>query len=168
MPTFIRAAQKVTARRRDVSFLAVGGGKNLEPCQRIVSRGDRSIRSLGERKDVEELVKQMDIGVLCTFTEGISNSVLEYMAAGKPVVVTQGGGSSGLIVEGEHGFLVPPSNPTAVAEKIDLLLNDPMNAQQMGAAGRRGLQDYFSLEHLAENTVRMYEAVLCGGSKLVD
>jgi glycosyltransferase involved in cell wall biosynthesis len=156
-PTFIRAAQMV--RRQDVSFLAVGGGKNLGTCQRLASRGKRSIRFLGERRDVEEIVKQMDIGVLCTFSEGISNSVMEYMAAGKPVVVTDGGGSSELVVDGEHGFLVPPSNPTAVAEKIELLLNDPIKARQMGAAGRRRLEECFSLQQLTENTLRMYKEV---------
>jgi glycosyltransferase involved in cell wall biosynthesis len=159
-PTFIRAAQKVTARRHDVSFLAVGGGKNLGTCQRLVSRGDRSIRFLGERKDVEEIVKQMDVGVLCTFSEGISNSVMEYMAAGKPVVVTDGGGSSELVVDGEHGFLVPASDPKAVARRLEFLLDHPSEARRMGAAGRRRLEEVFSLARLAENTVRMYRDVL--------
>ena len=159
--TFIRAAQHVSALREDVIFLAVGGGKNLEACKRMVSPGEQSIRFLGQRDNVEELVQQIDIGVLCTFTEGISNSVMEYMAAGKPVVVTDGGGTSELVVNGEQGFLVPSSNPTAVAEKIDLLLSDPVKARQMGSAGRRRLMESFSLVQLAENTLKMYEAVLC-------
>ena len=164
-PTFIRAAQKVLAQRRDVIFVAAGAGKNLDLCKRMVSPGEESIRFLGERKDVEALVHQMDIGVLCTFTEGISNSVMEYMAAGKPVVVTDGGGSSELVTEGETGFLVPASNPTAVAEKIGALLDEPDKACKMGFAGRRRLKEGFSLEQLVGNTVKMYKSVLRGESK---
>jgi glycosyltransferase involved in cell wall biosynthesis len=164
-PTFIRAAQKVLAQRRDVIFVAAGAGKNLDLCKRMVSPGEESIRFLGERKDVEALVQQMDIGVLCTFTEGISNSVMEYMAAGKPVVVTDGGGSSELVTEGETGFLVPASNPTAVAEKIGALLDEPDKACKMGTAGRRRLKEGFSLEQLVGNTVKMYKSVLRGESK---
>src|SRR5262249_47918534 len=134
--TFIRAAQEVLARRRDVAFVAVGHGKNLDACKRMVSTNETSILFLGERKDVDALVQQMDIGVLCTFTEGISNSVMEYMAAGKPVVVTDGGGSSELIVDGEQGFLVPSSNSTAVATRLEFLLDHPSDAERMGAAGR--------------------------------
>jgi len=161
--TFIRAAQEILAQRRDVIFVAVGDGKNLDVCKRMLSPGEESIRFLAERKDVEALVQQMDIGVLCTFTEGISNSVMEYMAAGKPVVVTDGGGSSELVADGETGFLVPSSNPTAVAEKVELLLGDAEKAQEMGVAGRRRLEKQFSLEQLVEHNLRMYQEVLNGG-----
>lgn len=161
-PTFIRAAQTVLAQRQDVVFVAVGGGKNIKTCKRMVSPGEKSIRFLGERKDVEAVVQQMDIGVLCTFTEGISNSVMEYMAAGKPVVVTGGGGSSELVADGKTGFLVPPSNPPAVAETIELLLADTEKAREMGVAGRRRLEREFSLEQLVDGTLQMYQEVLNG------
>jgi glycosyltransferase involved in cell wall biosynthesis len=158
--TFIRAAQEVLARRQDVVFIAVGSGKNLDACKHMVSTNEKSILFLGKRKGVEALLQQMDIGVLCTFTEGISNSVMEYMAAGKPVVVTQGGGSSELIVDGEHGFLVPASDPRAVARRLELLLDHPSDAERMGAAGRTRIQEMFSLSRLAEETLRMYREVL--------
>ena len=151
-PTFIRAAQEVLAQRKDVVFIAIGDGKNLDACKRMVSPNEECIWFLGERKDVEAFVQQMDIGVLCTFTEGISNSVMEYMAAGKPVVVTNGGGSSELVVNGETGFLVPPSNPRAVAEKLEVLLADAEKARKMGIAGRRRLESQFSLEQLVDGT----------------
>ena len=142
-PTFIRASQQVLAHRQDVVFVAVGGGKNLEVCKRMVSPDENSIRFLGERKDVEALVQQIDIGVLCTFTEGISNSVMEDMAAGKPVIVTDGGGSSELVADGVTGFLVPLFTPGAVAEKIELLLDDSEKARQMGLADGRDWKGNF-------------------------
>ena len=158
--TYIRAAQEVLARCRDVIFVAVGDGKNLDACKRMVSPNETSILFLGKRKDVEALVQQIDIGVLCTFTEGISNSVMEYMAAGKPVVVTDGGGSSELIVDGENGFLVPRSNPCAVADKVLLLLQNPALAHKMGEAGKARITQSFTSRKLAEKTVSMYRALL--------
>jgi glycosyltransferase involved in cell wall biosynthesis len=157
--TFIRAAQLVLQHRNDVIFVAVGGGKNLSACKEMVSSQEQRIRFLGERQDVDLLVQQMDLGVLCTFTEGISNSVMEFMAAGKPVIVTDGGGSRELVVHGVHGFLVPASDPNAVAEKIDLLVSNDDRALQMGMAGRRRVEERFSLKALAENSFQLYQSV---------
>jgi glycosyltransferase involved in cell wall biosynthesis len=161
-PTFIRAAQDVSARRQDVVFLAVGDGKNLDACKGMVSTNEKSILFLGKRKDVEALVQQIDIGVLCTFTEGISNSVMEYMAAGKPVVVTNGGGSSELITDGVQGFLVPPAQPLAVAEKIEILSGDSVKARQMGLAGRKRIEQRFSIKQMTDATIGMYRETLAG------
>jgi glycosyltransferase involved in cell wall biosynthesis len=159
-PTFIRAAQLILEHRDDVLFLAVGGGKNLQACQQLVSRDESRIVFLGQRDDVDLLVQQIDIGVLCTFSEGISNSLMELMAAGKPVIATKAGGSSELIVDGQSGFLVSAANPYLVAEKIEMLLTDFEKARLMGNEGHRRLKECFSLEALVENHIRMYQAVL--------
>ncbi len=166
-PTFIQAAQAILEKRNDVVFVAIGGGRNLEACKKMASESTDGIKFLGERKDVEALVQQLDIGVLCTFTEGISNSVLEYMAAGKPVVVTDGGGSCELVTNGEEGFLVPPSKPSAVVERILELLNDPIQARKMGALGRQKVDQRFSLERLTQETLRMYREVAGPGASRV-
>ena len=160
--TFIQAAQEVLARRRDVVFVAVGDGKNLDACKGMVSTNKKSILFLGKQKDVEALVQRMDIGVLCTFTEGISNSVMEYMAAGKPVVVTDGGGSCELIADGVQGFLVPLAQPLAVAEKIELLAGDSVKARQMGLAGRKRIEQRFSIKKMTDATIGMYRETLAG------
>ena len=158
-PTFIRAAKLILERRDDAIFVAVGGGKNLESCKALAS-GEPRIQFLGQREDVEALVQQMDIGVLCTFTEGISNSIMETMAASKPVIVTNGGGSRELVGDGEHGFLVETSNAVTIAEKIEFLLDNPARARQMGAAAQQRIQDCFSLEALTRNHLVMFEKVL--------
>ena len=158
--TYLRAAQIVLQKRNDVLFVTVGGGKNLESCRRMAAGAGDAIRFLGERKDVEAIVSAMNIGVLCTYTEGISNSVMEYMAAEKPVVVTDGGGSREIVVDGETGFLVPQSNEQALVEKIELLLDHPGLAQRMGQAGKDCLQRHFSLDQLVEKSMRMYQEVL--------
>ncbi len=158
-PTFIRAALSILARRDDVMFVAVGGGKNLEACRALVPAGEKRIQFLGERRDVDALIQQMDIGVLCTFTEGIPNSIMEFMAAGKPVVVTDGGGSRELVIDGEHGFLMPPTDPKIAADRILDLLTDDAMASRMGIAGRARLEQSFSLEQLAQKTLDMYREV---------
>lgn len=159
-PTYIRAAEILLKKRRDVLFVAVGGGKNLESCRQLASGAGDGILFLGERRDAEAIVSGIDVGVLCTYTEGISNSVMEYMAAGRPSVVTDGGGSRELVIEGRTGFLVPPSNPEAMASKIEALLDRSDLAEEMGLAAQRHLLRQFSLEQLADNTLRMYRSVL--------
>jgi glycosyltransferase involved in cell wall biosynthesis len=155
-PTYIRAAQIIRERRKDVLFVAVGGGKNLETCKDMLPSRPEWFRFLGERKDVESLVQAMDIGVLCTFTEGIPNSVMEFMAAGKPVVVTNGGGTRELVLDQKHGYLVPASDPDIVAARIEQLLDNPEFAHTMGVAGRRWLETHFSLERLVRDHLEMY------------
>ena len=88
---------------------------------------------------------------------------MEYMAAGKPSIVTDGGGSRELVLDGHTGFLVSASNPQAVAARIELLLNSSDLGKQMGRAGQARLFDKFSLEQLVENTMRMYRETVWVG-----
>jgi glycosyltransferase involved in cell wall biosynthesis len=158
-PTFIRAAQQISRRRNDVVFVAVGDGKTLEASEKIAA-GSEAIKFLGKRKNIEELVESFDIGVLATFTEGISNSVMEYMSLKKPVVVTDGGGSQELVVDGETGFLVPPENPDALAAKIEYLLDNPAIARRMGEAGEMRLRRTFSLTRMVDETIKLYQLAM--------
>jgi glycosyltransferase involved in cell wall biosynthesis len=158
--TYLEAARLILRKRSDVAFVAVGDGKNLEELRKRYETKDPGILFLGRQNSVESVVNGFEIGVLTTYTEGISNSVMEYMALGKPVVVTDGGGTSELIRDDEEGFLVPPSDPKLVAEKIEILLDDPAKAKAMGVAGRRRLEENFSIERLVENYLRMYKEVL--------
>jgi glycosyltransferase involved in cell wall biosynthesis len=155
-PTFIRAAQEISKSRNDTVFVTVGDGETLEASKKIAA-GMETIKFLGKRKNVEEIVATFDIGVLSTFTEGISNSVMEYMALKKPVVATDGGGTQELIVDGETGFLVPSGNPAALAAKIAYLLDHPDIARRMGEAGEARLQREFSITRMVEETVKLYE-----------
>ena len=154
-PTFIQTARQLSGKRRDVRFVTVGAGQTLAACQRMAA-GIPAIQFLGERKDVEAIVETFDIGVLSTFTEGISNSIMEYMALGKPVVATDGGGTRELVVDGETGLLVPPRDPDALAAKIEYLLDHPHIARRMGAAGAARLRRQSSMETMVERTVQLY------------
>ena len=114
----------------------------------------------GRRKDVEKIVNSLSIGVLATFTEGISNSIMEYMVMAKPVVATACSGSSELVLDGETGFLVPPGDPAALADRITYLLDHPDEARRMGQAGKKHIEEHFSLKTMVDKTVEIYEQAI--------
>ncbi len=157
--TYFAAAQHILSRRNDVVFLAVGDGDNLEACKRSVPAECTGIRFVGAAKDVESIVNIFDIGVLATHGEGISNSIMEYMALGKPVVASEGGGTCEIVLDGITGFLVPPRDPQALAAKICQLLDNPELGRRMGSAGRQQIKEAFSVERLTADTLRLYESL---------
>ena len=161
-PTFIQMARTLSTRRRDVVFVAIGDGETLPACKEMAA-GVAAIQFLGERKNIEEMVETFDVGVLSTFTEGISNSMMEYMALRKPVVATDGGGTQELVVDGQTGFLVPPQNPDALAAKVEYLLDNPETARQMGEAGEARLRRKFSTARMVEETVDLYKLAVANG-----
>ena len=153
--TLIEAARTVLGARNDVSFVCVGGGTELERIRESARFSDRLIFT-GRRSDVESIVNVFDVGVLSTFGEGISNSIMEYMALGKPVVAAEGGGTSELVVDGETGFIVPQRSPRIMAEKIELLLDDAFLRDRMGARGRERIKSEFNIEKMAAAHMELY------------
>ncbi len=159
--TFVEAALRVCARRKDVTFIAVGDGAKLEQCKTmVVPEYANYIKFLGKQENVESIVNIFDVGVLATFTEGISNSIMEYMALSKPVIATDGGGTRELVTESVTGFLVGVTDPRSIAERIDFLLDHPQKAEEMGKAGRKRLETDFNLEKMADNFIEAYRSCL--------
>src|SRR5206468_13025539 len=114
----------------------------------------------GFRLDVPELLQEVAVAVLPSLSEGLSNFLLESMAAGVPVVTTRVGGSPEAVLDGETGILVPASDPRTLASAIESLLSDRDRARRMGQAGRRRMEERFSLEAMARATERLYRSVL--------
>jgi glycosyltransferase involved in cell wall biosynthesis len=158
--TFLLAARNLLNSRQDVRFVTVGDGETLEAMKALVSDAGDRVQFLGRRKDIEKITSSFSIGVLATFTEGISNSIMEYMVMAKPVVVTDCDGSRELVREGETGFLVPPGDYVSLAERIGFLLDNPDEARRMGQAGRRHIEQNFSLKTMVDRTVDIYEYAL--------
>jgi glycosyltransferase involved in cell wall biosynthesis len=156
--TFILAAMRILERRGDVMFVAVGDGPGLNESQSMVppQYQDR-IRFLGKQKEIESLVNAFDLGVLASYDgEGISNSIMEYMALGKPVVATEGGGTAEIVVDGRSGFLVEPENVDDMVSRIEYLLNHEAEAQGMGSWGKKRLFNEFGLELMVEKHIELY------------
>jgi glycosyltransferase involved in cell wall biosynthesis len=162
-PTFFRAAAMVVRKRKDVTFLAIGKNTDSEFSKSYIDREAMDhIKLLGSRVGIESIVNILDIGVLATFTEGISNSILEYMALGKPVIATDGGGTSEIVEDNITGFLVHPSDPEELSGKIEILLNDEQLRLTMGQKGFESAMEKFSMSRMTNEFVTVYNDLLLG------
>ncbi len=118
-----------------------------------------NIMWLGERSDVEELLAASDIFALPSHQEGFSNALLEAMAASLPAVATAIGGNNDAVVDHETGFLVPVRDPRALAAAILRLAKDPDLRRSFAEAGRRRVEQCFSLEACVDRYERLYRAL---------
>jgi glycosyltransferase involved in cell wall biosynthesis len=109
---------------------------------------------------VSDLLAISDVCVLSSTAEGFSNSILEYMAAARPVVATNVGGAREAVGEGETGYLVEAGDDETMAASILLLLKDPEAARRMGERGRQVVLKKFSCEAQLERTGALYEQLL--------
>ena len=160
-PTYFKAAEIILNKRKDVTFLAIGNHTDSDACSELIKKDFKeNFRLLGKRANVESYINVMDICVLATFTEGISNSILEYMALGKPVVATDGGGTCEILQDQKTGFLVQKSDPVQLAEKIELLLNNSELRNEMGASGKKRVGDVFSIDAMANKFISVYNVAL--------
>jgi glycosyltransferase involved in cell wall biosynthesis len=149
------AAKKILRQRNDVTFVCIGDGPRLEQIKEMAENSERIIFT-GIRNDVESIVNIFDIGLLITFEEGISNSIMEYMALAKPVIATDGGGTKELVIDGETGFLIPQKSPDLLAEKIDYLLNNKNLRKNMGEKGRERIQKEFHIDKMINEHIKLY------------
>lgn len=163
--SFIKVAERVLSEREDVTFLAIGDGNKMQETKnKIPSHLTNHIKFLGALEDVESVVQIFSVGVLCTnlkvHGEGISNSIMEYMALQKPVVATKCGGNAELVIDGETGFLVSNNDIPRMAERIRLLLDSVHVRTGMGEAGFIRLRERFSLQRMAAEYVELYRRLI--------
>jgi glycosyltransferase involved in cell wall biosynthesis len=121
-----------------------------------------NLRFLGARADVPELLAAADIGILCSHQEGFSNAIIEGMASGLPMVVTDVGGNAEAVIDGDCGLVVPAHTPEALGAAIARLAGDAHLRQTMGRAALARAQDEFSLEACVAKYVRLYGALIAG------
>ncbi len=161
-PMFVRAAQRVSKVVPDVSFLLAGEGElkgSLESLAAKLGLAEKTV-FLGRVADIATLLSVSDVGVLASKAEGFSNSILEYMAAGCPVVATDVGGAREAVIEGETGYLVRSGGDQLLAEQIISLLQNPEMARRMGERGQRVVADKFSTAAQLRSTEALYEGLL--------
>lgn len=161
-PTFLRAAQQVRERVPEAAFIIAGEGElkqNTEQLARDLGIADRTF-FIGRCQNVGAVLSISDVCVLSSRAEGFSNSILEYMAAGRPVVATDVGGAREAVVHGETGYIVPPGDHEQMAQYIVSLLLDPENARSMGASGQRVVNEKFSCLRQLQNVENLYNELL--------
>jgi len=159
---FLRAAKRVSEAIPATVFLLAGEG-NLMPSVR--AQADelglaRNTFFLGRCDNLAELLTASDVCVLTSQSEGFSNSILEYMAAGRPVVVTDVGGAREAVVEGETGYLVRSGDDVTMAERVVSLLNDTAKAELMGEQGYHVVKEKFSRAAQLQRTEDLYDRLL--------
>ncbi len=113
----------------------------------------------GERQDIAELMRSLDIFVLPSQAEGISNTILEAMATGLPVVATEVGGTPELVVSGKTGVLVPPSNPEKMADALYSLIVGQKLRQQQGKNSLQRVLENFSIQAMVNNYTKVYDSL---------
>lgn len=161
-PTFLRAARRVRESVSDAAFVVAGEGRLLEEL-RALADGlgvGREVFFVGRCRNLAELLFVSDVCVLSSTAEGFSNSILEYMAAARPVVATDVGGAREAVTEGETGHLVPAGDDEALAARVVSLLGDPARARAMGERGRRVVNEKFSCDAQLARTHGLYESLL--------
>ncbi|MGQ0637367.1 MAG: glycosyltransferase [Planctomycetaceae bacterium] len=162
----IWAFELLRVLRGDVVFLIVGEGperERLETFAQNVKIADR-VRFLGHRSDVSTLLPACDLFWLASDYEGLSNSVMEAMAAGVPVVASDIPPNRELVQQGTTGYLAPVGDRVAFAQYAEKLLLDALLASRLGAAGRERIRTEFSVGRMVEAYVGLYRD-LAGESK---
>ena len=163
---FIELAERYPAHRERLRLVLVGDGSTRQDLQELL--GDTGLAGqvwfAGSREDVPQLMQAMDVFVLPSLAEGISNTIMEAMACGLPVVATDVGGNAELVMEGQSGFLVPRDDPSQMATALSSYLETPEIVEQQGQAARDRAEQAFSLAVMVDSYRRVYRRVTGKGS----
>lgn len=164
---FIRMVKMAGTTAERLRLVMVGDGPlRSQAGQLLEEAGVRDRVWLpGMRTDVAELLREFDIFVLPSFAEGISNTILEAMASGLPVVATDVGGNPELVQDGATGRIVPPSKPDQMAEALLGYVKNPSLIELHGRRGRQRVENEFSMQRMVDQYLQVYDGV-CGSQPM--
>lgn len=160
--TLINAFEKVRKEVPHAVLILIGDGSLRTDLERIIAHKGLTdcVLITGFKNDVTDYLSVMDIFVLSSLSEGLSLSLLEAMAAGKPVVATAVGGNTEVVVDRKTGFLVPPKNPHELANAILRIAKDPEMGIMMGREGCKRVCEIFNIDTMTQEYLKIYERVL--------
>lgn len=159
----LKAASEVVKEIQNVKFILIGDGPLLEGHKVTTSQSHTlkdKILFLGKRDDIPELLSIMDVSLNLSYSEGMSNTILESMAAGVPVVATAADGNLETVIDGETGMLVPVKDSKATAGAIIRLLKDADLRKRLGENARRVAQEKFDSKIMINKMERLYSELL--------
>ena len=162
---FVQAAKLLLARNISANLILIGGIDTENPTaisaeQLKIWQEEGIIKWWGRRDDIPEILQQSTIACLPSYGEGLPRSLLEAASAGLPIVATDVPGCREAVINGENGYLVPPRNPTALADAIEKLLNDESLRRDMGVKSRALAEREFAVNKINNETISLYQHIL--------
>ncbi|HXB29251.1 MAG TPA: glycosyltransferase [Puia sp.] len=161
--TLVNAAIKMCFKNPAYTFILIGNGPTLEKLRNKVPvelMNECRIIFTGERDDVESILQIADLGVLMTNAEnhgeGISNTIIEYMSMGKPVLASRGGGTDEVVKDNYNGYLIDPGNEDQLMGKIESLFNNRTLLDSLGDQARKYARANFGLEEKTAEYIELY------------
>lgn len=157
--TLLRAVPHLVRKHPDAKILIIGDGRERASLETLAAEllVTENVFFLGERHEIPALLAQCEIGVLVpNRNEGLSNTILEYMAAGLPVVATDCGGNRELVRDGVTGFIIRSGDSDALADRLNVLLADKEKSRVFGAAGRARVEARHQPEAIAAQFAELY------------
>jgi glycosyltransferase involved in cell wall biosynthesis len=165
--TLLRAIHSLRARHPELHLVLIGDGPvrvPLEALARALELQD-AVTFVGEVRDGRNHHHAFDISILSSVSEGFPNTLVEAMAAARPVVATAVGGSVDAVVDGETGLLVPPGSPERLAESLGRVLEAPALRQRLGDAGRIRAATLYGASDTIARLEQMYEGLLTAAAR---
>jgi L-malate glycosyltransferase len=153
----IRAFRKVHDTQPDTRLVIVGSGDKA-PLEQLAQELDLTeyVHFLGAQTEVIPLIRQFDVAVLCSDSEGLSNAIIEYIQSGVPVVCTDTGGNNELVINGVTGHLVPVGNIDMLAEKIRIVLDNPEQAMAMSRQASVQISELCNIDKMLAEHATLY------------
>jgi glycosyltransferase involved in cell wall biosynthesis len=158
----IEAVPDVLREFPAAKFVIVGDGELRSDLEARAARLgiEDSVVFAGFRNDVPEILRVFDVFVMSSYLEGLCTSIMDAMATGIPVVASDAGGIPEIVQNEVNGLLVPARKPSTLAEAILRMLNNPKEAAKFARAGRRTVEEKFTVDTMVEGNIPVYDELL--------
>jgi len=162
VPSLINALNKIAAKGRDFRFYIVGDGPELTVLKsQLSSEAQSRVKFLGEMSNVYSVLPASDFVVLPSLREGLSNTILEAMLAGKPVIASNVGGSPELVEDTKTGYIYPSGDNDKLAELMELMLDsDDSVLEDLGKKGQTKVSGEFSIDAMVQKMESLYQTCI--------